>query len=143
MNAFQSLLAQAETKASGNGGGEEQPKGDDATVKTANAISTSLFLHKLNESEKKWAGPLVHYAFGTATGALYGLVAARVPEAAAGRGTAYGSAVWLGADEVAVPAFGLSEGPDKTPLSGHAKALASHLVYGFVTDAVRRLLIAR
>jgi uncharacterized membrane protein YagU involved in acid resistance len=139
MNAFQSIVSQVEK--AGPPKGDKGVKSDDATVKTAQAISSKLLLHNLDESEKKWAGPLVHYAFGTATGAFYGLLAGRVPQTDAARGTAYGTAVWLGADEVAVPAFGLAGKPEKTPISGHLKALASHLVYGFVTDAVRRAIL--
>jgi hypothetical protein len=39
---------------------------DDTTVKTASAISEGIFDHHLTKSEKKVAGPTVHYALGTA-----------------------------------------------------------------------------
>jgi putative membrane protein len=48
--------------------------------------------------------------------------------------------VWLGADEIGVPALGLSGPPTQYPLSVHLYALASHLVYGFTTELVRRTL---
>src|ERR1043165_3679465 len=48
-------------------GGEEQ---DDATVRAASAISEGLFQHKLTKSEKKIAGPAVHYSLGTGVGGL-------------------------------------------------------------------------
>ncbi len=53
-------------------------------------------------------------------------------------GLSFGTAVWFGADEVEVPAFGLSKSPLACPPSTHASALASHLVYGATTDLVRR-----
>ena len=59
-----------------------------------------------------------------------------------GAGTGYGAAVWVGADEIAVPLFGLSGPPDETPLSGHVKALASHLVFGLVTHLTRKLVLS-
>lgn len=143
MNQFQALMSAAETQIAKQQGGnpEKSSGGDDATVRTAKAISGRVFDHNLTRREKKWAGPLVHYAFGTLAGALYGLMVETVPAAQTGRGTLYGSAVWLGADEVGVPAFGLTPPASKTPASGHAKALASHLVYGFTTDLVRRTIM--
>jgi uncharacterized membrane protein YagU involved in acid resistance len=46
--------------------------------------------------------------------------------------------VWLLADELAVPAAGLSKSPKEFPLTTHIYALASHLVYGWITETVRR-----
>jgi putative membrane protein len=144
MNQFQSLVSAASKASKGNGenSGQEESAGqdEDATVKTAKAISQTVFDHELAEDEKKWAGPLVHYSLGTTLGAVYGLVAEQLPVARTGFGTAYGAAVWLGADEIAVPALGLSKGPRETPLASHVNALASHLVYGFVTGLTRKLI---
>ncbi|MGB8507494.1 MAG: DUF1440 domain-containing protein [Pyrinomonadaceae bacterium] len=116
-------------------GGEE---GDDATVKTAEAISENVFDHKLTKSEKKIAGPAVHYAMGATSGAVYGAVAEVLPSSTAGMGLPFGTAVWLLADEAALPALGLSKAPTAYPLSTHAYALASHFVYGLTTELVRR-----
>jgi hypothetical protein len=110
----------------------------DATVRTAEAISERILGRPLTDVEKRRAGPVVHYAFGAATGALYGVVAEMQPAAAKGYGLPFGAAVWLGADEVAVPAFGLSKPPNEYPPSVHTYALASHLVYGLTTEVVRR-----
>jgi hypothetical protein len=120
------------------GGGEEQT--DDATVKTASAISEGIFDHRLTKSEKKIAGPAVHYGFGTSVGGLYGAVAELAPEVTAGAGLPFGAAFWLVADETAVPLLGLSKAPTEYPLSVHAYALASHFVYGLTTEAVRRVV---
>jgi uncharacterized membrane protein YagU involved in acid resistance len=117
-----------------SGGGEETP----ATVKVASAISEEVFDHELTKGEKKVAGPAVHYAFGTATGAIYGAMAEFVPDVTVGAGIPFGTAVWLLADEVTVPLAGLSKPPAEYPLSKHAYSLASHFVYGLTTEAVRR-----
>jgi hypothetical protein len=114
---------------------EEQ---DDATVKTAKAISEGIFGHKLTQSEKKPAGAAVHYAFGTATGGLYGAMAEVAPQVTAGAGIPFGAVFWLVADEAAVPLLGLAKGPTEYPLSTHAYALASHLVYGLTAELGRR-----
>ncbi|HUS09166.1 MAG TPA: DUF1440 domain-containing protein [Pyrinomonadaceae bacterium] len=116
---------------------EEQ---DDTTVKAAAAISEGIFDHKLTEGEKKIAGPAVHYALGTGVGGLYGAVAEVVPEVTTGTGLPFGAAFWLVVDETAVPVLGLSKPPTAYPVSTHAYALASHLVYGFTAELVRRAL---
>jgi len=116
---------------------EEQ---DDTTVRTASAISEGIFDHKLTRSEKKIAGPAVHYALGTAVGGLYGAAAELAPNVTAGAGLPFGAAFWLVVDETAVPVLGLSKPPTHYPVSTHVYALASHLVYGLTAELVRRTL---
>jgi putative membrane protein len=120
--------------------GSEQDKEDqdDATVKAARAISQGVFGHELKESEKESAGAAVHYAFGIATGGLYGAVAEVLPEVTLGAGLPFGAAFWLVADETAVPLLGLSRASTEYPLTTHAYAFASHLVYGLTAELVRR-----
>lgn len=117
---------------------EQKEEQDNATVKTARAISKGIFGHELTEKEKEPAGAAVHYAFGTATGGLYGAMAEVAPEITTGAGLPFGAAFWLTADEVAVPLLGLAKGPTAYPVSTHAYALASHLVYGLTTEISRR-----
>ena len=111
---------------------------DDATVKAAKAISEGAFGHRLKESEKKPAGAAVHYAFGSATGGLYGAAAEMAPQITTGLGLPFGAAFWVVADEGAVPLLGLSKGPTEYPVSTHFYALASHLVYGLTAEMTRR-----
>jgi hypothetical protein len=127
--------------AKGGKGSQEAEESEDATVKTAEKVSEAVFHHELTEEEKKLAGPAVHYAFGTAVGALYGGLAEVSPAVARGAGMPFGTAVWLAADEVGVPALGLSKKPTEYPVTVHASALGAHLVYGLTTDLVRRLLL--
>jgi uncharacterized membrane protein YagU involved in acid resistance len=75
---------------------------------------------------------------GISSGAIYGAVAEIIPEAKVGAGLGFGAAVWAIADEGLVPAIGLSKAPTEYPLSIHAYAFASHLVYGLTTEIVRR-----
>ena len=111
---------------------------DDATVETAKVISKNVFGHELQESEKEPAGAAVHYAFGTATGGLYGALAEVTPQVTTAAGLPFGAAFWLLADEVSVPLLGLSKGPTEYPVSTHVYALASHLVYGVTAELGRR-----
>jgi hypothetical protein len=142
MNQFQALSAKLEKewKQSQGEKADGKKKGDDATMKAAAKISRGVFHHPMTQAEKKTAGPAVHYGFGTLTGAAYGVLAELVPGVTLGAGAPFGTAVWLGADEIAVPAFGLSGPPWESPPSVHVKALAAHLVYGVAAEGVRKLV---
>lgn len=111
---------------------------DNAAVRAGTAVTEFVFDKKLTREEKQTAGAVAHYAMGAASGAIYGAAAEFTPLATAGAGLPFGAAVWLVADEAVVPAAGLSKGPTEYPLSVHAYALASHLVFGASTEVVRR-----
>ena len=113
---------------------------DDTTVRAASAVSEKLFDHKLTQSEKKIAGPAVHYILGTGIGGLYGAAVEIAPKVTAGKGLPFGAVFWLVVDEGAVPLLGLSKGPTAYPLSTHVYALSSHFVYGLTAEVVRRLI---
>jgi putative membrane protein len=142
MNQFQAVTKRVSAQCGkGDGRGEaEKNEGEDATIKTAEAI-TEAFGHPLSKEERKVAGPVVHYAFGATMGGVYGALAELSPKVSAGAGVPFGTVVWLGADEVAVPALGLSKKPTEYPPSVHAYALASHVVYGLTTELVRRAVL--
>ncbi len=138
MTQFQTGISQIVEAVSEDKEKKNDEDGENATVKTAEAISKNVFDHKLKKSEKEQAGNAVHYGFGTTVGAVYGMTAEFVPLTTIGSGLPFGAALFLGADEVAVPAFGLSDAPTEIPLSTHAFGLASHLVYGLTAEFVRR-----
>ena len=124
----------------------QKPKGrkaEPATVKAAQSISKNVFGKKLPKSQKRLAGEAVHYAMGTTSAAIYGALAEASPITTIGDGLAFGTAVWLLADEVSVPALRLSKPPTKIPMSTHVYALVSHLVYGWTTEMVRRAVRKR
>ena len=121
-------------------GGQSHPPSEQepATAKAAQSISRAATGHELTESEKKIGGPAVHYAFGAGNGMLYGALSEFQPKTRAARGAAFGAGLWAVADEIGVPALGLSKPPREEPASSHLYGLASHLVYGLTTDAVSR-----
>ena len=124
------------TRESTEGNGQ----GEDATVRAAARLSRSLFHHGLSQREKEVAGPAMHYGFGALTGAVYGALAELTPGVTRGAGAPFGAAVWLAADEITVPALGLSGPPWEYPPLVHARALGAHLVYGLATEGLRRLV---
>jgi hypothetical protein len=114
-----------------------------ATIQAAEAVSRDLLGHEPTEREKQVGGSALHYGFGAAMGALYGATAELQPAAAAAAGLPFGAAVWLVADEIGVPLTGLAGKPTEYPLSRHAAAFASHLVFGLTVEGVRRALLGR
>ena len=113
--------------------------GDDpATVKAAQRISRAATGEFIAKADKEAAGNVVHYVFGAMLGGAYGLLAEYRPGVTIGFGSVFGlgSAAF---DELGVPAAGLSEPPTDFPAATHAYAVASHIVFGGVTEAVRRL----
>jgi uncharacterized membrane protein YagU involved in acid resistance len=140
MNQFQALLSKATPKPRRYTSVQEEPPAEDATMKAADRIARSIHLHPLSPQQKAKAGPVVHYAFGTAAGALYGLAAEYFPKASTGFGTLFGTLLFALADEAAVPLAGLSGKPGEYPASAHIRAFASHVVYGASAEAIRSTL---
>lgn len=119
---------------------QSQADSEDATMRTAAWISEGVFHRELSKEQRKKLGPVVHYSFGTLTGALYGAVSELLPRARAGEGVLFGTAVFAGADEVSLWALRLAGPPTRYPLSTHAQAWASHCVYGVATETVRKTI---
>ena len=118
--------------------GKSAKRQDDPTEKVAEAISEGVLDRRLKESEKEAAGAVVHYFFGVAMGGFYGALAEVAPAVTIGAGLPFGAAFWLTADELVVPALGLSKKPAAYPLSTHAYSFFSHTVYALTAEAVRR-----
>lgn len=135
MEQFQALWSKAASAL------QDQPQKKSrekpATVKAADAVSQKLAGHNIPAKKRELAGEVVHYAMGATSGALYGLATEVTPYATLGQGAAFGAGVFLLADEVSVPFLGLSKTPGKIPLATHIYAFASHLIYGWTTEAVR------
>jgi len=118
---------------------EQAAQQEDSTEKVARKIAKTAG-KDLPEQHRKKAGQAVHYAFGTLMGAIYGVSAELVPEVTTGGGTAYGTLLFLAADEVAVPAFQLSPPPTETAPTDHLQHWAAHVVYGGSLELIRSLM---
>ncbi len=137
MEQFQAAWSAAsEALSSSKKSGGRKP--DPATVKAANVLSEKVTGRKIPGNYKPIAGEAVHYGMGASSAAVYGVLAEVAPIVTIADGAAFGTGVWLLADELAVPAAGLSKSPKEIPLTTHVYALASHLVYGWITETVRR-----
>jgi hypothetical protein len=104
----------------------------DATIQIADRMMIATSGRRLRSDEQHPAGLAV-----IAAGAAYGATVEQYPRLTALSGTYFGAAVWLFAEELALPAAHLSESPDHYPLRDHFNALATHLLYGYTTELVR------
>jgi putative membrane protein len=153
MTQFQNAWQKAaEKKRSGDMRGAERrerarasEEKEDATMKAAGKLARAAG-RELTQEQKKQASPWVHYGFGTAMGALWGMAMETSPRGVRAQrvpffGSLFGSALFLGADEMAVPALGLAEASESP--SSHLYGWASHLVYGVTAEFVRRQIRSR
>jgi uncharacterized membrane protein YagU involved in acid resistance len=140
MNEFQSGWSKVQQKFEKNTNRRQSPEDEDATMKTVGLIARDVLKVEVSKEQRQKLAPIVHYAFGTVVGAVYGALAERFPAVVKGWGTEYATLVFVAVDELAVPALKLSQPSKKTPISVHLYAWASHLVYGASTESARRLL---
>ena len=145
MNEFQkawSKTAQAVQKGDHAQAQQEEQESESATMKAAGKIA-HIGGRELTHEQKKKAGPVIHYGFGTLQGAVYGAMTelTRTPGGFL-PAVIFGAALFALADEVAVPALGLSGKPSEYPASTHINAAAAHCVYGMATEMARRGLRA-
>jgi hypothetical protein len=129
-------LFQAGVAALSSSDGDAEP----TTEKAADKVSQLVVGHEIPEDSKPFAGQVVHYALGAGLGVAYAVAAEYRPAVTAGYGTAFAVVTTTLLDETAVPAVGLGDAPWKTSPTTHLYGAASHVVFGTVTEAVRRLL---
>ena len=118
---------------------QQEAEQEDSTEIVARKIAEATGTTLLKQDKKK-AGRVVHFTFGTLMGIVYSVSAELLPEATTGAGTVFGTLLFLGAHEIAVPALHLSSTPTETPAADHLQHWASHVVYGGTLELVRGLL---
>jgi putative membrane protein len=96
--------------------------------------------HHLESSQKDVAVEALHWGFGALTGAAYGALAEYYPAATAKDGAGFGMALASLTHEGALPAMGFSTDPEEQTTRERTSEMASHVVYGMVTETVRRVV---
>lgn len=115
----------------------------DATMKAADALTAaSTGGQHLSLEGRKKGGPIVHYGFGALMGAQYGGLAEYSSTVRTGLGTGFGTALFAGADLVAVPALHLSPPLKESSARSLATPFSAHVVYGATTELLRRAIRA-
>jgi uncharacterized membrane protein YagU involved in acid resistance len=82
----------------------------------------------------------MHWGYGIANGAQYGIVAGSLPQPRVRYGLPFGAGVW-GSSYVVLPAMKLYEPIWKYDAKTLANDLSAHLVYGVATAAAMRALL--
>jgi putative membrane protein len=95
---------------------------------------------RLTLVRKAAASPAAHWGLGAATGAAYGTLAEFYPEATAKAGASFGMALVALTHDGALPALGLTARREDQTMREKSSELASHIVYGVVTETVRRVV---
>ena len=86
----------------------------------------------------------MHYGFGALIKrALYGVAAEHLSVTRVAAGSAFGLAVWVGSELLALPALRLSRKEYEYPAWVALYGTASHVVYGLATELARRRLANR
>ena len=101
-------------------------------------ISQATLDRDLTQREKELAGPAIHYGFAALVGAIYGGLAEVTDVTTSGFGALFGTLLFFGADEIAVPALKLAPPPGKVSADKHLYGWVSHLVYGASLEGARR-----
>jgi putative membrane protein len=96
--------------------------------------------HELHGEAKTVAVEAIHWGFGAAAGAAYGVLAEYYPAATAKEGASFGLALMALTHEGALPAMGLSEPPEEQSSREHSSEAATHLLFGVVAERVRSLV---
>jgi putative membrane protein len=95
---------------------------------------------ELSSPAKALAAGTIHWSFGVATGAAYGALAEFFPAATSRDGASFGLALATLTHETALPALGLGAESEAQTSREHTSEMASHLVFGVVTETVRRFV---
>jgi putative membrane protein len=99
--------------------------------------------HHLTETQKEAATQGMHWSFGPGVGAVYGAAVEYEPQLAARHGAAFGLGLNGMTHENLLPILGLTAPAKQQPKQERWSEIASHVVYGVVTETVRRLIRGR
>src|SRR5271170_3780956 len=102
------------------------------------ALAEKLAGHELTGPQKTVAVETLHWGFGALTGAAYGALAEYYPQATAKDGAAFGMALTSLTHGTGLPALGLPDDTHEQTTRERTSEMATHVVYGVVTETVRR-----
>ena len=91
-------------------------------------------------TKKEFAAEAIHWGFGALTGAAYGALVEYYPAATAKDGAGFGMALSSLTHETLLPAMGLAAEPEEQTARERTSEMATHVVYGVVTETVRRVV---
>jgi putative membrane protein len=96
--------------------------------------------HELVGPQKEIAKDAIHWGFGALTGAAYGALVEYYPQATAKDGATFGMALSSLTHGTVLPAIGLAAKPEEQTARERTSEMATHVVFGVVTETVRRVV---
>jgi uncharacterized membrane protein YagU involved in acid resistance len=112
---------------------EQDESATDAVGRLAHVRMTGRSPSAGTKRKLSWA---VHLGYGLVVAAGYGLLRAGRVRHSWREGAAFGAALWLMGDQLAVPLLGLSDKPSAYPAARHLQSLATHIGFGIATATV-------
>jgi putative membrane protein len=103
-------------------------------------LAEKLTGHELVGTQREVAAETIHWGFGALTGAAYGALAEYYPGATAKDGAGFGMALSSLTHGTMLPAMGISAEPEAQTARERTSEMATHVVYGVVTETVRRVV---
>lgn len=100
-------------------------------------VAEKMAGHPLDDTTEEIAAEALHWGFGAAAGAFYGVLAEYYPAATAKEGASFGLALMTLTHNKALPAMGLGEEPEDQTLRERSSEAATHVLYGVVAERVR------
>ena len=131
MTAFQAVLARARITSGVSGA--------PSTERAADGMALATTGHAMPRARRPAAGETIHNVVGSLIGGAYGAAAELDARVTRGGGAAFGAVAATVVDETLVPVFRLGDPFWKAPLFSHPYSYVSHLVFGTVTEAARKL----
>ena len=98
---------------------------------------------QLDADQLTWLTLTLHFLFGAATGALYGVIESRVPLNENIKGSLMGMAVWSGSYLGWIPAFHILPPATEHPWRRNLLMILAHLVWGIALGLATRIMNAR
>src|SRR5271170_5560685 len=96
--------------------------------------------HELVAEQKQVATGAIYWGVGALTGAAYGALVEYYPQATAKDGAAFGMTLSSLTHGTVLPAMGLGAKPEEQTARERTSEMATHVVYGVVTETVRRVV---
>ncbi len=123
-------------------GGQHHKQSESSTAAMGRQAYEAATGEEPSKETKSDLSYTVHWSYGALMGGLYGALRGRRDGLDAPGGLAFGTALWLLGDELAVPLLGLAQGPTAFPPAQHAHRLGAHWTYGLAAAATTQALLS-
>ncbi|HEX6128978.1 MAG TPA: hypothetical protein VF071_08165 [Candidatus Limnocylindria bacterium] len=112
---------------------------DTPTEEVAERLAEGLAQDEIDEGTKQTAGQVIHWSYGAAWGAAYGVLQATLKLPTLLGGAFFGAGVGYFGERV-MPALRLQNAPERNPRAVNLMQMGAHVVYGVAVALAWRVL---